>query len=76
MEKKFQITALKFLTSNWYFFIAASIGKEIKPRNPRKRKVNKDFFIHTERESVRERLQRSQLLIGNDYFQVPPVPSC
>ena len=76
MEKKFQITVLKFLTSNWYFFIAASTGKEIKPRNPRKRKVNKDFFIHTERESARERLQRSQLVIGNDYFQVPPVPSC
>ena len=42
-----------FLASNWYFFMAASTGKEIKPRNPRKRKVNRDFFIHTQRERER-----------------------
>ncbi|XP_050257080.1 60S ribosomal protein L18a-like [Quercus robur] len=30
--------------------MAASTGKEIKPRNPMKRKANRDFFIHTERE--------------------------
>ena len=44
-----------FLASNWYFFMAASTGKETKPRNPRKRKVNRDFFIHTQRERERER---------------------
>ena len=31
-----------FLASNWYFFMAGSTGKETKPRNPRKRKVNRD----------------------------------
>ena len=48
-----------FLASNWYFFMAGSTGKETKPRNPRKRKVNRDFFIHTQKERERERLQRS-----------------
>ena len=33
--------------------MAASTGKETKPRNPRKRKVNRDFFIHTQRERER-----------------------
>ena len=52
------LTSLKFLTSNWYSFMVASARKEIKLRNPRKRKVNKDFFIHIERERARERCFR------------------
>ena len=35
--------------------MAASARKEIKPRNPKKRKVNRDFFIHIEKK--RERAQ-------------------
>ena len=53
-----------FLASNWYFFMATSTGKEIKPRNPRKRKVNRDFFIHTQRERERERGFRDLSLLS------------